>query len=78
MVGKTIAQYEVLDEIGAGGMGVVYEAWDTRLERQAAIKALREELFPIGGEGAGERMPTAIQVVLNWPQAFEVKRMELQ
>jgi serine/threonine-protein kinase len=44
MVEKTIAHYEVLDEIGAGGMGVVYRAWDTRLERKAAIKALPEEL----------------------------------
>jgi serine/threonine protein kinase len=44
MVEKTIAHYEVLDEIGAGGMGVVYRARDTRLDREAAIKALPEEL----------------------------------
>ncbi len=44
MVGKTIAHYEVFDEIGAGGMGVVYRARDTRLDRPAAIKALPEEL----------------------------------
>jgi len=44
MVEKTIAHYEVLDEIGAGGMGVVYRARDTRLDRMVAIKALPEEL----------------------------------
>lgn len=44
MAEKRIAHYELLDEIGKGGMGIVYKARDTRLERQAAIKALPEEL----------------------------------
>jgi serine/threonine protein kinase len=44
MVERRIAHYEVLDEIGAGGMGVVYRARDTRLDREAAIKALPEDL----------------------------------
>ena len=57
MVERRIAHYEVLDEIGAGGMGVVYKAWDTRLERNAAIKALAEDLavFFLVEEATGGR-----------------------
>lgn len=39
-VGRSIAQYEVMSKIGEGGMGEVYLARDTRLNRQVAIKIL--------------------------------------
>lgn len=40
-----IGHYTILSAIGRGGMGLVYRARDTRLDRQVAIKCLRSELF---------------------------------
>src|SRR5215203_6409981 len=42
--GSRLGPYEVLSRIGAGGMGEVYQARDTRLDRKVAVKVLAPEL----------------------------------
>lgn len=46
LIGHSLERYHILEQIGEGGMATVYKAYDTRLERDVAIKVIRRSAFP--------------------------------
>ncbi len=69
--GTVIARYVVLDRVGAGGMGVVYAAYDPRLDRRVALKLISR---PSGSPRGASRMLREAQAMarLNHPNVVTI------
>ena len=46
LINHSLGRYHILEQLGEGGMATVYKAYDTRLERDVAIKIIRRNAFP--------------------------------
>ena len=76
MIGKTLLHYEILRELGAGGMGEVYLARDTRLGREVAVKVLPAQLCSDAGRLERFRREASIVAALNHPNIVTVHSVE--
>jgi serine/threonine protein kinase len=67
MIGRTLDTFEILDKLGEGGMGAVYRARDTRLDRVVALKLIRPSELP--GRDRVERFKREARAIsrLNHP-----------
>ena len=74
--GTKLATYEILGPIGAGGMGEVYRARDTRLGRDVAVKVLPEELSRDKGRLARFEREARLLASLNHPNIATIHSLE--
>ncbi len=74
--GTRFGPYEVADEIGAGGMGVVYRATDTNLKREVAIKVLPESLATDTERLARFQREAEMLASLNHPNIAQIYGLE--
>src|SRR5262245_11554155 len=75
-VGTRLAHYEILGLLGAGGMGEVYRARDTKLDRQVAVKILPEDLMHDRERLARFEREAKVLASLNHPHIAQIYALE--
>jgi hypothetical protein len=76
VIGKTLGHYEILEPLGAGGMGAVFRARDTNLRRDVAIKVLPEALANDEDKLARLRREAQLLASVNHPNIAAIYNLE--
>ena len=76
LTGRRLGPYEILSAIGAGGMGEVYRARDTRLNRDVAIKVLPEVFADDADRMARFEREARVLAALNHPHIAAIYGVE--
>jgi serine/threonine-protein kinase len=76
LLGQQLGSYQVLSSLGAGGMGEVYRAHDTKLQREVAIKVLPKAFVDDSDRLARFRREAQVLASLNHPNIATIHGME--
>jgi len=76
LVGRQIGAYSILSLLGAGGMGEVYRARDTKLGRDVAIKVVQDRFLAIPGRLARFELEARVLATLNHPHIAAIYGLE--
>jgi non-specific serine/threonine protein kinase len=76
MIGKTFSRYRMLEKLGEGGMGVVYRAEDTKLDRPVALKFLSPQALGEEEEGARFVLEAKAAAALSHPNICHVYEID--